>query len=112
MSSIKRFLAAFSLLAVTALACGATVDLGTGPANTALTTATLPQSSQNQLATMVAATLQVYTQQAATQQAAAPPTSTPVCVCGVCRCFGLRFAATTPSFAPSVDTSVWPPETA
>jgi len=78
MSPIKRIFAAFSLLAVTALACGVTVDLGTGPANTALATATLPQSSQNQLATIVAATLQVYTQQAATQQAAATPTSTPV----------------------------------
>jgi hypothetical protein len=78
MSPTKRILTAFSILAVTALACGVSVDLGTTPANTPLATPTLQQSSQDQLGTMVAATLQVYTQAAETLQAAATPTSTPI----------------------------------
>ncbi len=72
MSSTRRFLVAFGLLAGTALACGVSVDLGTKPAGTP----TFQQSGLDQVSTMVALTLQAFTQEAPT--ATATPTDTPV----------------------------------
>ena len=73
MLSNKRILAAFSIFAVTALACGVTFDLGTSPASIPSNTPTQQPSYQAQLATIVAATLQELTAEAPT----ATPTSTP-----------------------------------
>jgi hypothetical protein len=73
MLSNKRILVAFSIFAVTALACGVTFDLGTSPASVPSNTPTVQQSYQDQLATIVAATLQELTAEAPT----ATPTSTP-----------------------------------
>src|ERR1700690_1142907 len=73
MHSNKRIIAAFSIFAVTVLACGVSFDLGTSPASIPSNTPTLQQSYQDQLATIVAATLEALTAEAPT----ATPTSTP-----------------------------------
>jgi hypothetical protein len=76
MSSTKKYLTAFSLIASTALACSLTLDLGTQPGSTP----TAQLSALDHVSTMVAQTLQVFTQQAptATPTPTETPTSTPL----------------------------------
>ena len=76
MTSVRRFLVLFCILALAILACSVTIDLGTGPSRTP----TQQLSDQDKVGTMVAQDLQALTQEAlsATPVNTATPTNTPL----------------------------------
>lgn len=76
MMPVRTFLVLSCILTLAILACGISVDLGTGPS----VSPTQGFSREDQISTMVAQTLQAFTQQAlsATPANTATPTNTPL----------------------------------